>query len=269
MSTLLALPRRRAARPTLLMLHASGSSPRQWAPYAAALAPRFDVLTPELLGYAGDAAWPPGAPVSLDDEADHLAPRLQGAPVHLFGHSYGGAVALQLALRWPERVASLTLYEPVRFGLLRRSPRTALSHESIVGVGRRIGIEVLAGKLHAAAERFVDYWSGAGAWASLPAAQRDRIVVRMPKVRAEFEALFADRVPPHAYRALTMPVHLLAGTHSPLPARQVSALLADLLPDIGGVSLVGLGHLAPATHPQRVLEHLPAWLQAPELKAAA
>ena len=24
-------------------------------------------------------------------------------PVHLFGHSYGGAVAMQLALRWPER----------------------------------------------------------------------------------------------------------------------------------------------------------------------
>lgn len=269
MSTLLLLPRRPAARPTLLMLHASGGSPRPWAPYAQALSARCTVLTPELLGYAGTAAWPTGTPASLDAEAEHLAPLLHAQPVHLFGHSYGGAVALQIALRWPERVASLTLYEPVRFALLRQAPRAAQAYEDIVGVGRRIGMEVLSGTLHAAAERFVDYWSGEGAWRELGDGARDAIAVRMPKVQAEFEALFADRVPAAAYRALTMPVHLLGGSRSPLPARQVGARLAELLPNAGGLTLTGLGHLAPLTHPQRVLAALPDWLQPPALKAAA
>lgn len=269
MSTLLTLPRRRADRPTLLMLHASGSSPRQWAPYAAALAPRFRVLTPELLGYAGEAAWPAGTLASLDAEAEHLAPLLHAQPVHLFGHSYGGAVALQIALRWPERVASLTLYEPVRFALLRRSPGSLQSYEDIVGVGRRIGMEVLSGTLHAAGERFVDYWSGEGAWRELGDAQRDAIAARMPKVQAEFEALFADRVPAAAWRTLTMPVHLMGGTRSPLPARQVGALLAELLPQAGGLTLTGLGHLAPLTHAERVLAALPEWLRPQPLPLAA
>ena len=40
----------------------------------------------------------------------------------------------------------------------------------------------------------------------------------MPKVRAEFEALFDDTVPPTAYAALTMPIAVLAGDRSPQPA---------------------------------------------------
>ncbi|MBX3636658.1 MAG: alpha/beta fold hydrolase [Rubrivivax sp.] len=269
MSTLLTLPRRAPARPTLLMLHASGGSPRAFAPFVDALAPQFRVLTPALLGYDGEPRWPLGSPTSLDAEAEHLAPLLHAQPVHLFGHSYGGAVALQMALRWPERVASLTLYEPVRFALLERTPRTAQSHEDIVGVGRRIDMEVLSGTLHAAAERFVDYWSGDGAWRELGDGAREAIAARMPKVRAEFEALFADRVPAAAYRTLAMPVHLIGGTRSPLPARQVGTLLAELLPNAGGLTLTGLGHLAPLTHAQRVLAALPGWLRPQPLPLAA
>lgn len=255
MSTVRTLVARQpAARPRLVCLHSSGSSGRQWQAIAAALAGRFDLHTPELLGYADSRRWGAGAPVSLDDEAKALAPLLAVQPVHLFGHSYGGAVALQMALRWPERVASLTLYEPVRFALLFGHAATAAAGESIVAVGRRIGMAVLSGRLEAAAEIFVDYWSGAGSWQRLTATRQRAIAERMPKVRAEFEALFADRIPPQAYRALTMPVHLIGGTRSPLPARQVLEVLHAQLPDGDRSVLDGLGHMGPVEAPQRVLE---------------
>jgi pimeloyl-ACP methyl ester carboxylesterase len=264
-----ALTRRARPRETLLCLHASGASGRQWAPYAAAWGERFEVVAPELLGYAGDAAWPRGTPASLDDEALALAPLLDARGVHLVGHSYGGAVALQLALRWPERVRSLTLYEPVRFALLLRDAATVPAGETIVGVGRRIGFEVLSGALHAAARRFVDYWSGDGSWDRLDPARRDRLAARMPKVQAEFEALFADRVPAAAYTRLPMPVHLLGGSRSPLPARQVLDLLATQLPQARHSRLDGLGHLGPVEDPQRVLDAIGADLQRPALALAA
>lgn len=253
---------------TLLCLHSSGSSGRQWAALAPLLAPRLQVLSPDLLGYGATARWPDGQPVSLDAEAESLRPLL-GAGAHLFGHSYGGAVALQMALRWPRQVKSLTLFEPVRFALLRHEPATAASAEAIVAVGRRIGMEVLSGALHAAARRFVDYWSGDGAWSALAERRRDTLAARMPKVRAEFEALFADPVPARAYRGLHMPVYLMGAERSPLPARQVLALLAGVLPQAAGVTLRGLGHMAPVTHPGHVAAHLPAWLSRPALAAAA
>lgn len=76
----------------------------------------------------------------------------------------------------------------------------------------------------------------------------------MPKVRAEFEALFADRIPAAAYRTLTMPVQLIGGTRSPLPARQVLEVLQSQLPDAACAVIDGAGHMAPVEAPQRVLE---------------
>ena len=242
------------AKPTLLCLHSSGSSGRQWQTLAGPLGARYRVEAPDLLGYADPRPWPSGKPASLDDEAQALAPLLNVAPVHLFGHSFGGAVALQIALRWPERVRSLTLYEPVRFTLLFSDAATRAAGESIVAVGRRIGLEALSGALPSAAARFVEYWSGEGSWQRLKAERQQAIAARMTKVQAEFEALFADRTPAVAYRRLTMPVRLLGGSRSPLPARQVLDVLAAHLPDATRATLSGIGHMGPVEAPQRVLE---------------
>lgn len=245
-------PRPAPLRETLLCLHASGSSGRQWDPLVAQLPAHVSALTPELVGYGSTLRWPTGMPVTLDDEARQLAPLLHLGGVHVFGHSYGAAVALQLALRWPERVKSLTLYEPVRFALLFGVEATRAAGEAIVGVAQRIGQQVRSGALHAAGRLFANYWSGEGSWAALAARQQQALARRMPKVQAEFGALFADRVPAEAYRALTMPVRLMGGAQSPLPARQVSERLAALLPKVSRTTFDGLGHLGPMQDPQRV-----------------
>ena len=129
MSTLHSLPNAGTSRQTILCLHCSGGSGRQWRALTSPLTAHFDVRAPDLIGYLNSGGWPTGARVSLDDEAERLLALLVDTdePVHLLGHSYGGAVALQMALRWPERIASLTLYEPVRFGLL----------SATMGTGRR------------------------------------------------------------------------------------------------------------------------------------
>jgi pimeloyl-ACP methyl ester carboxylesterase len=249
-------PRHAPSAETLLCLHCSGSSARQWDPIAAALAPRFSVVSPELLGYGDRGGWPAGAEVTLDDEAAALRRWIGREGVHLFGHSYGGAVALQIALRWPALVRSLVLYEPVRFALLSRDPRTAEDGAAIVAVGRRIGADVARGALDEAAGRFVDYWSGDGAWQRLAPRRRQALAQRMPKVRAEFEALFADPVPAEEYGRLAMPVRLIGGSRSPRPARRVLDLLAERLPQATRVVLDGVGHMGPIEAPHRVLAAL-------------
>jgi pimeloyl-ACP methyl ester carboxylesterase len=114
---------------------------------------------------------------------------------------------------------------------------------------------------------FVDYWSGPGAWSALPASRRVAVAERMPKVRAEFEALFDDDVEPAAYAALTMPTVVLVGDRSPQPARQVAQRLVQACRHTRLVHLSRRGHMGALEDPAAVLRHLP--LAATVLPAAA
>ncbi|MCE9661619.1 MAG: alpha/beta hydrolase [Burkholderiales bacterium] len=245
---------------TLFCVHGSAVSGKSWNALAAPLRDRVRVLAPDRLGQAAGERWPADRASSFDAEAEHLAATLAAAPgpVHLFGHSYGGAVAMQMALRWPERVARLTLYEPTRFALLFRpghAPGEAA--REILAIGHGTQQRAAAGQEAEAAQLFVDYWSGAGTWAAMDAGRQQRLAVQMPKVGAEFLAAFADPLPLDAWRALAMPVLLLGGETSPAPVRAINALLASVLPRSASVTLPGIGHMGPMTHADDVREWLP------------
>ncbi len=270
--------RGRGSRPVLLCLHCSSGSGRQWRALTTPLAEHLDVRTPDLIGYAPPGRWPGGVPVSLDDEADRVIETLgdTDVPLHLLGHSYGGAVAMQMALRHPGRFASMTLYEPVRFALLfgdHSGDPDAAEIESaryeIVTAGNRFGLTVMSGRHEEAAELFTDYWAGAPAWRGMDERRRWLQTALMPKVHAEYLAVFSDRVPPDAWSSLDIPVRLIGGTRSPLPARAVMKQLARRLPRATTVSLGGVGHMGPISHADQVRASLPPWLQLPHRPEAA
>ena len=114
---------------------------------------------------------------------------------------------------------------------------------------------------------FVEYWGGHGSWAAMDSRRQRAQAAAMPKVLAEFQALFSDRTPVSAYESLTMPVQLIGGTSSPLPVRMVMRRLGALLAQVSTVSLVGLGHMGPINAAERVRSHLPGWLQTGELQS--
>jgi pimeloyl-ACP methyl ester carboxylesterase len=246
--------RSRPGSEVVIALHCSASNGRQWDAYPQLLPPGMRLMAPDLMGYGSGENWPSGKAVSLDAEARRLAPLLSEAPggVHLVGHSYGGAVALQVALRWPSRVRTLTLFEPVRFGLLLADRDQEVLGQAILSVGRCIGWHAMSDRLEQAAALFVDYWSGSGAWEALPASRRRAIAERMHKVHAEFAELFADRVPASAYGKVEMHLLLITGSTSPLPARKVADLIARQCPQAELVRLNGVGHMGPVSHPSAV-----------------
>ena len=253
---------------SLFLVHGSAVAGKSWNALAAPLRDRVVVMTPDRLGQTPGERWPANRVTTFDAEAEHLAAALAAAPgpVHLFGHSYGGAVAMQMALRWPKRVARLTLYEPTRFALLLRGGRAiGEAGREILAVGHGTHERAAARQEAAAARVFVDYWSGAGTWAAMDAGRQERLAAQMPKVGAEFLAAFADPVPLDAWSALEMPVLLLGGESSPAPVRAINALLGSVLPRCASVTLPGIGHMGPMTHADEVREWLPeaAWADAP------
>jgi pimeloyl-ACP methyl ester carboxylesterase len=91
----------------------------------------------------------------------------------------------------------------------------------------------------------------------------------MHKVRAEFEALFADMVPATAYGRLEMPVRLITGSASPLPARKVVELIARQCAHAEVVRLDGVGHMGPVSHAPLVARHLAFQRREAQLALAA
>jgi pimeloyl-ACP methyl ester carboxylesterase len=125
---------RRGTGPTLVLLHALGSSRTVWDPVVPALAERFDVLTVDLPGSGGSGPVPPGTephPAFLAGTVAALLDELGIDRPHVVGNSLGGWVALDPA--GPRPVASLTLFAPA--GLWRPT----LAAECRAGVRRDRG----------------------------------------------------------------------------------------------------------------------------------
>lgn len=87
-----------------MLLHGTPLSPEIWAPVASRLGPADAVSCPDLnVAVEGD-----DLPAAL---AAHLAAQVDrvAGPVHVAGHSFGGQVAIDLALAAPDLVRSLTI----------------------------------------------------------------------------------------------------------------------------------------------------------------
>jgi pimeloyl-ACP methyl ester carboxylesterase len=177
--------------------------------------------------------------------------RAIGEPLHLVGHSYGGALALRAARELGAGLASLTLIEPAAFDLLDpRGDAPALREVEAVA-GRHLEL-VAEGELEACAAHFMGYWIGPDAWAAMPAETRARIVRTMPKIAAEFRTLFRHPEALGAYRRLRAPTLLVRGTRTTLTAHAVVARLAATLPQCDLVEIRGAGHMAPLSHADAV-----------------
>ena len=245
-----------AARPTIICLHASGASGAQWKALADRMQPGFHLSAPDLYGHGTAPAWP-GAPTDIVAADTARIARLAAdakGDVHLVGHSYGGAIALRVALHHPERVASVAVYEPVAMRVLfdyNAKHRAAAEVAEVAGDIRRA---LNGGNFERAAQRFVDYWSGTKQWAGLAPERQAAIARRMPAIDAQFGALIHDRVRLRDYANVRAPVLYLAGRHTRASARRMAELLCYALPVVEPAMLSGMGHLGPVTHAETVAE---------------
>jgi pimeloyl-ACP methyl ester carboxylesterase len=102
--------------PPLVLLHGIGADRGEWALTLAMLARRRRVLAFDLLGHGrSDKPSGPGVVYRIRFLADAVAAgvdALQDAPkVDLLGHSLGGAVALDVARRFPRLIRRLVLVD--------------------------------------------------------------------------------------------------------------------------------------------------------------
>ena len=246
-------------QPLAVCLHASASSNGQWRALVAALETDIRTVAPDLIGYGKGDKYHKGNRVSLDQEVQNVLRQVKAetgkdnGPLHLVGHSYGAAVALRLACAYPERVASLTLYEPAQFLLLFADGLNSIEGREILALRKFLNDNAKSARGRwAAARKFIDYWSGEGSWEKMSFRRQRRIVRLMPKVAAEMEALLSARTSAEELANLNIPVRLILGSNTKAPARKVTEVLNDLLPIVGTLQVDGADHMAPATQARQV-----------------
>jgi pimeloyl-ACP methyl ester carboxylesterase len=240
-------------RATVVLLHSSAGSARQWDALAQALAPRAEVHAIDLHGHGARADWPASQAMSLADEAALALPILErSSAVHLVGHSYGAAVALKLATLQPDRVRSVSVFEPVLFRLLLDHQGGTRTARDVIEVAQVIDERVAIGHHASAARRFVDFWGGAGAWARLSARAQASTAARMRSVARHFHALFDESALQARLSALAPKMLCLTGGQTVAATRHIGALLRWMLPGAQHEVLPGMGHMGPVTHAAHV-----------------
>jgi len=266
--------RKSSRLPVVVALHSSAASGRQWRALAAGLDHTHRVIAPDLHGHGDGPAAPlwPAAIVRAD--TDYIVRHVMANPegVHLVGHSYGAAIALRVARRCGAQVRSLSIVEPVAFGLLferygRRRPAA-----EILEIGRALHTFMRAGHAELAAQRFVTYWGGEAAWTRLRPDARAAVTSRMAAVAGHFDGLAADDFTLDDCRAIEVPTLLLAGTATRKPALRIVELVASALRNVRDERLAGGNHVEALEAPARIAARIAAFvgeIDAPSLKEAA
>lgn len=233
----------------VILVHGSAASRRFWQAVAAPLARTYRVLALDLHGYGETSPWPMDRLLAPEDEGALIdaVGTLCGGRFHLVGHSYGGAIAAEYAIRHPGRLLSLALVEPSAFNLLQSG--AGGGRDEIEDLAIRHIAMVMHGRAAEAAELFMTYWVGPEAWHSMPDHRRAAVVRAMPKVAVEWRLIFFRLHGLAAYACLPVPTTLLCGSATKRPSRSVVDVLRVAMPAVRHAGIDGAGHMAPLTHP--------------------
>lgn len=176
--------------------------------------------------YAGEVP-PPDYSIEVEVEsALRVADRAGFDRFHLVGYSGGGAVAVALAARHPERLSSLALLEPAWIGNQGMTAREDRVWEELKRIGSAPADELLP--------RFVRVALAPGVEtpAPPPAPPPPWMAKRPAGIAALIDAFLGDEIDHHALRAFPRPVYLaLGGLSNPDYYGEIARRCERIFPD--------------------------------------
>jgi 3-oxoadipate enol-lactonase/4-carboxymuconolactone decarboxylase len=230
-----------------------------WDRQVPELAQQWRVFRFDLPGHGGAPAYPAG---SVADLTARLLATLDGLGVQRFGYAgcaLGGAVGIELALRHPERLASLAL--------IAASPRFGTADEF-----RQRGVIVRTNGLDPIARTAPDRWFTSGFAAAQPAITDWAVqMVRTTdpgQLRAHVER--GERLAGRDVAAgVGVPTLVLVGSEDQVTGPAEARTLVAGIPDARLAVVPGASHLVPVEQPAAVTDLLvhhfsTAWQQLPE-----
>lgn len=220
----------------ILCIHGAGTSAELWADAVEKLARLGRAIAYDRRGYGRSERPEPLDRMSVAQHADDAAAlldALEAIPAAVIARSYGGEVATDLALRYPERVRALVLLEAAPVELL---PAAA---EWTRGLRDRLGEVAAQAGVDAVGEALIGELGDD--WGSLPDEVRRIFTHNGRAVLADLQGewLGADA---GALAGIQQSVLLVAAADSPPQLREPNEVMASALPNARTVLVEG-GHL--------------------------
>jgi pimeloyl-ACP methyl ester carboxylesterase len=240
------------AGPTIVFVPGSWATGSAWRGVIAGLSGRFRTITTSLPGYGGTRDRRTATDTTIDRQAEIVEAviRHTGTPVHLVGHSFGALACLDVALCGLCPLMSLTLIEPVTFGLLRQQGEIAL-HEQFIAMREDYVRSVDHGNREAA-RMVVEYLCGRGSFDALPARMREYIVQATPTHALDMRSGFDPALA--AFANILLPTIVIRGEDSVQSLQRSAEILSGAMANASLRIISGAGHFMTTTHPTEVAD---------------
>jgi pimeloyl-ACP methyl ester carboxylesterase len=240
------------AGPTIVLVPGSCSTGAAWRPVIATWDNQFRCVTTSLLGYGGTMERRTALDPSISHEADALESviRRAGGRVHLVGHSFGGLVALGVALRNRASLASLVIVEAPAAELLRER-----GEQQHYGAFRRMTeayFAAFAGGNEEAIAAMIDFYGGAGTFASWPPRVRAYAVETTAVNILDWTSAHGLPLSAAALAAIEIPTLVVCGGASHPAVQRANALLGECITRSALATIDGAAHFMIATHASQV-----------------
>lgn len=241
-----------------LLAHCFLGNSGAWRGLVSALDPAPDALAFDLPGHGQSPM-----PADLSDLHASTAALIDGmveTPMLMIGHSFGGASMLRFALRNPDRVRAMVLFEPVFIAAAMADPGFTHSEPD-----QTYAIAAREGRLEEAARTFFTFNDPTRDWFALPPQVRATMIAQMRLLPGTEPGIVHDSgnlMEPGLMERFAPPVLLIAGDQSPPMFSAIIRELARRLPNVETVTIEGAGHMVPLTHARACADHIDRWRRA-------